>query len=138
MNAHRSRRGQRGSALVVAIFLLVALAALGAFAVRANMAQQHDAQLELQQLRADAALDSGIEYAAARLLASGANNCASLAALANLPGGFVVTFSNCQYAQELINGIAVHVHMVDVTTSSGAYGTPDFVFRQAARVRIVG
>ena len=135
MNAPATRR-QRGTALVVAIFLLVALAALGAFAARANMAQQHDAQLELQQLRAAAALDSGIEYAAARLLASGANNCANLASL-NLPGGFAVTFNNCQYLQELINGVAVHVHTVDVATSSGAYGTPEFVFRQATGVRIV-
>jgi len=131
-------RRQRGAALIAAIFLLVVLAALGTFAMRINLGQQHDARLELQQLRAQAALDAGIEYAAARLLASGANNCANLASLANLLGGFSVTFNNCQYVQETINGVAVHVHSVDIVTSSGAYGTPDFVFRQTLGVRIVG
>jgi MSHA biogenesis protein MshP len=133
-----SRRKQRGLALVGAIFLLVVLAALGAFAVRINMAQGHGAELELQQLRAQAALNTGMEYAAARVLASGADNCANLASLVNLPGGFTVTFNSCVYVQYTINGVAVHVHTVDVVTSSGAYGTPDFVFRQALGVRIVG
>ncbi len=137
MNA-TGRRNQCGLALVGAIFLLVVLAALGAFAVRINMTQGHSAELELQQLRAHAALNTGIEYAAARLLTSGANNCANLAPLVNLPGGFAVAFNGCQYIQYSINGVAVHVHTVDVVTSSGAYGTPDFVFRQALGVRIVG
>jgi hypothetical protein len=52
---------------------LVVVAALGAFAVRINMSQQHDADLELQQLHAEAALNSGVEYAATGLLAPGAN-----------------------------------------------------------------
>ena len=132
------RRNQRGLALVGAIFLLVVLAALGAFAVRINMTQGHSAVLELQQLRAQAALNTGMEYAAARLLISGADNCANLAPLANLPGGFDVAFNDCQYLPYTIDGVAVHVHTVDVVTSSGVYGTPDFVFREALRIRIVG
>jgi MSHA biogenesis protein MshP len=131
-------RQQRGMALVGAIFLLVVLAALGAFAVQINMTQGHSAELELQQARAQAAVDTGIEYAAARLLASGADNCANLAPLVNLPGGFAVAYNGCTYVQYTINGVAVHVHTVDVVTSSGVYGTPDFVFRQALGVRIVG
>ena len=83
MNA--PRRSQHGFALIGAIFLLVVLAALGAFAVRVNMKQQHSTDLELQGLRAQAALNSGVEYAAARLLAPGAN-CGNLANLANLLG----------------------------------------------------
>ena len=56
----RSAGEQRGFALIGALFVLVVLAALGAFAVRMNMMQQHDADLELQQLRADAAVNSGV------------------------------------------------------------------------------
>ena len=41
MNA--ASRGQRGFALIGALFVLVVVAALGAFAVRINMTQQHDA-----------------------------------------------------------------------------------------------
>jgi MSHA biogenesis protein MshP len=132
-----ARRAQRGVALIGAIFLLVVLAALGAFAVRASMGQRQGALLDLQELRAQAALNTGIEYAAGRLLASGANNCANLATLANLAGGFNVTFNGCAYTQETINGVAVHVHTVNVVTSSGVYGTPDFVLRSAVGVRIV-
>jgi hypothetical protein len=57
-----------------------AAATLRAFAVRINMTQQHDADLDLQQLRAEAALNSGVEYATTRLLAAGAN-CGNLANL---------------------------------------------------------
>jgi len=49
MNA--ASHGQRGFALIGALFVLVVVAALGAFAVRINMTQQHDADLDLQQLR---------------------------------------------------------------------------------------
>jgi MSHA biogenesis protein MshP len=133
-------RAQRGSALIVAIFVLVVLAALGAFAVRANMAQQHSADLELQQLRARAALDAGVEYAAARLLVSAANNCGTLAPLPNVAGsGFAVTFpAPCTHVQYNVNGVTVTVYTVNVRTSRGAYGTPEFVFREALAVRIVG
>jgi len=134
----KGRRGQGGFAIVGALFLLVVLAALGAYAVRIHMTQRHDALLELQELRARAALDAGVEYAAARLLASGANNCANLATLANVAGSFTVTFNNCQYVQQLVNGVPVHIHTVNVVTSSGAYGNPEFVIRQALGVRIVG
>jgi MSHA biogenesis protein MshP len=138
MNAAARHRDQRGMALLGAIFVLVVLAALGAYAVRINMTQQHDAELELHEQRAQAALNTGIEYAAARLLASGANNCANLATLVNLAGGFTVTFNGCVYAQYFINGVAVNVHTVNVVTSRGVYGTPDYVLRRASGVRIVG
>jgi MSHA biogenesis protein MshP len=133
---HPQRR-QGGFALIGAVFLLVVLAALGAFAVRINMTQQHDSDLELQQLRAEAALSSGIEYAAARLLASPANNCGNLAPLPNVAGGFQVTFPPpCTLVQYQVNGVPVNVYTVNVTSSRGAYGTPVFVLRRALQVRI--
>jgi MSHA biogenesis protein MshP len=121
-------RANRGFALIGALFVLVVLAALGAFAVRINMMQQHDADLELQQLRAEAALNSGIEYAATRLLAPAAN-CGDLA---NLPiEGFAVTFNvvPCAGSPYTVNALPVTVYTVTVTSSRGVYGTPDFVAR---------
>lgn len=138
MSTVNAPRVQRGFALIGALFVLVVLAALGAFAVRINMTQQYDAELELQELRAQAALNAGIEYAAARLLASGANNCANLAPLPNLVGGFNVTFDGCNYVQESIDAAPVNIHTVNLVSSRGAYGAPDFVLRQALGVRIVG
>jgi MSHA biogenesis protein MshP len=70
----KAARKQRGFALVAALFVLVVLAALGAFAVRMNMTQQYDADLDLQHVRAEAALNAGIEFAPTRLLASAATN----------------------------------------------------------------
>jgi MSHA biogenesis protein MshP len=123
-------RRHRGFALIGALFVLVVLAALGAFAVRINMTQQHDADLELQQLRAEAALNSGVEYAATQLLAPG-GNCGSLANL-NL-GGYSVTFNSlpCAQAAYVVNGAPVNVYTVTVTSSRGVYGTPEFVSRSA-------
>lgn len=125
MNA--PRRSQHGFALIGAIFLLVVLAALGTFAVRVNMKQQHSTDLELEGLRAQAALNSGVEYAAARLLAPGAN-CGNLANLANLLG-YAVTFNGCVRVQYVVNGVTVNIYTVTLTSSRGVYGTPEFVAR---------
>lgn len=119
-------RKHRGFALIGALFVLVVLAALGAFAVRINMTQQHDADLELQQLRAAAALNSGVEYAATSLLAPG-GNCGSLANLT--VSGYAVTFGPCVNVPYVMNGVAVNVYTVTIASSRGAYGTPEFVAR---------
>jgi MSHA biogenesis protein MshP len=124
---------QGGFALVAALFLLVALAMLGAFAVRMNMTQRHASDLELQELRAQAALSSGTQYAAALLLVSGVNNCGNLTNPLNV-GDFAVTFL-CNVTPHSFNGVPVNVYAVDLTASRGAYGTPDFV-RRAVSVRI--
>jgi MSHA biogenesis protein MshP len=125
MNA--APRKHRGFALIGALFVLVVLAALGAFAVRINMTQQHDADLELQQLRAEAALNSGVEYAATRLLAPG-GNCGSLAPL-NV-GDYAVTFNACALAPPyVVNGATVNIYTVTLTSLRGVYGTPEFVAR---------
>lgn len=130
----KGHSAQRGFALVAALFLLVVLAMLGAFAVRMNMTQRHASDLELQELRAQAALSSYIEYAAARLLVPGVNNCGNLV---NLPvDGFAVRFDQCVVASPTSNGVAVNIYTIDLTASRGAYGTPEFVQRRAVGVRI--
>jgi MSHA biogenesis protein MshP len=141
MSARTARRGERGAALVVALFVLVVLAAFGAFAFRINMTQQHDATLDIQELRATAALDAGIEYAAARLLAAPGNNCASLAPVP--VGGFTVRFgfagaTPCSWTPYQVNGVTVNIYTLNLETTVGAYGTPEFVARRALTVRIVG
>lgn len=136
-----ARRDQRGTALIVALFVLVVLAAMGAFAVRMNMTQQHNADLDLQEQRAQAALNAGIEYAAARLLAGAGDNCGTLAPIANLPGGFSVTFigaTPCSMTPYVVNLASLRVYTVNIEASRGAYGTPEFVLRRAIGVRIVG
>jgi MSHA biogenesis protein MshP len=130
---------QRGFALVVALVVLVVLAALGAFTIRMNMTQQHGADLDLQQLRAEAALSAGIEFAAARLLASAAtNNCGDLAPLNDISDGYQVTFPGlCGWVQHTVNGVQVTVYTINVTATRGLFGTPEFVQRQLVGVRVV-
>lgn len=128
-------RGQGGFALIAALFLVVVLAALGAFAVRINNAQQSATDLELLGARARFAAQAAIEYAARRL--EQANNCNAVAAnppaLAN---GMNVTIA-CQASPYTVNGLPVTVYSIDARATSGVYGSPDFVSRSVrARVMI--
>jgi MSHA biogenesis protein MshP len=124
-------RRQRGFALVSAVFLLVVIAALGAFAVRVNSNQQHAADLDLAMVRADAAVQSGIQYAAARLLAT--SNCGAGVAGQSLPlpqGYNVILQCNSLNPAPVVNGVAVNVFFVTATATRGQYGSPEFVSRQ--------
>ncbi|MET0533306.1 MAG: hypothetical protein ABW171_03695 [Steroidobacter sp.] len=117
----------RGFALIAALFLLILVAVLGTFAMRLNSSQQTNTDLELGGVGADAALQSGIQYAAARVLAAG---CGGLpAALPNLAQSFTVSFSNCQQLP-VANAPPVNVFSVTATATRGLYGSPDFVSRQ--------
>ena len=123
---------QRGFALLAALFLLVALATLGAFAVRLNMTQQSSTDLDLAGLRAEAALQAGIQYAAARLLTAG--NCSAISlsptVALNLPQGFDVRFDSCNDETRVANTPTVNVFSITATATRGTYGSPEFVSRQ--------
>lgn len=127
---------QRGFALVAAIFLLVVIAALGAFAVRTTMSQQATADMALLSARAQAAVDAGIEFAAARLQA--APNCGNLSAAFPVADRFTVTFGPCQQQSPApsVGGVTVNIFTVTVIATHSAYGLPDFVSRRAT-VQIV-
>jgi MSHA biogenesis protein MshP len=129
----RVSRGERGFALIGAVFLLVVLAALGAFAARINMNQRHASTLELQELRAQAALRAGLEYAAARLTPG--VPCNRVQNIPGLPGNFTVTFTNC--VRQGYNGNTVFVYtFAEIAATSGVYGTPEYVRRSVRNVRI--
>jgi MSHA biogenesis protein MshP len=127
---------QSGFALVAAIFLLVIVAALGAFAVRTTVSQQSATDLQLLSARAQAAAESGIDAAAARLQAVG--NCAGLSAPFPTPDGFTVSYALCAAAAPVVVGAGtVTTFTVRVTAASGTYGAPDFVSRTiTARIAI--
>jgi MSHA biogenesis protein MshP len=131
--SRRTVHRERGFALIGAVFLLVVLATLGAFAVRIHMTQRHASTLELQELRAQAALQAGIEYAAARLTPG--VNCNLVQNIPGLPGNFTVTFTNC--VRQGYNGNTVFVYTFnEIAATSGVYGTPEYVRRSVRNVRI--
>lgn len=62
---------QRGMSMVIAIFLIVVVASLAAFAVTAGTSQRESANLQLASDRAYAAARSGSEWGAYRALVQG-------------------------------------------------------------------
>ncbi len=70
---------QRGISLIVAIFLIVIVASLAAFAVTAGTSQRESANLQLAADRAYAAARAGSEWGAYRALVQ--NNCAAATVL---------------------------------------------------------
>jgi MSHA biogenesis protein MshP len=67
--------GQRGFSLILAVFLLVSLAAMGAFLLTVSTMQQESVTVEEQGARAYQAARAGIDWAAYRVLRDGV--CAS-------------------------------------------------------------
>jgi MSHA biogenesis protein MshP len=128
------RNSQSGMALVAALFLMVVLAALGIAALRINTSQQHVDNLSLQGLRAQAAAQAGLQYAAYRSLSAAACNASTTlnlnqAALA----GYSVRVSCTASAGHLVNGISYVIYDLDAFAWCGSYGTPDYVSRSASR-----
>jgi MSHA biogenesis protein MshP len=126
---HPAHRAQRGFSLVAALFLIVVVAALGAFAVRIGMGQQQTVNLSLLSARALSAANSGIEYGAYQAL--NAATCAS--ATLNLTeaglAGFTVSVT-CSPSSHSEAGGAVDVYRIEALAAYGTYGTPDFVSRR--------
>jgi len=128
--ANRSRRRQSGFSLVAALFLIVVIGALAAFAVRIGSGQQQTVNLGLLGARALAAADSGIEWGAFRALNGG--SCVASTALALTEGGlngFTVVVG-CGSTTHTEGTATVTVYRFDALAQAGTYGTPDFVSRR--------
>ena len=128
MKQFRAEHAQGGFALVAAIFLVVVVAMLGAFAVRTTMTQQSTVDTALLDARVEAAVDAGIELAASRLQA--VRNCGTLST-PFVVEGFTVSYGPCQ--QQLpsptVGGVAADIFTIPVTATQGVYGSPEFVSR---------
>jgi len=125
-------RKQGGSALIVALFLIVVVAAFGVFALRIGVNQQQTANLGLLASRGAAAAFSGLEYGANRAFN---NQCAALTLLPVRIDDFTVTVS-CTGPTDHKMGLGLvtyHVYDLSSTAVHGVYGTPDFVQRTRAR-----
>lgn len=127
---------ERGSALIAALFLVIVLAALGAFAVKLGTTQQQTANLQLLQNRALAAANAGLEYWAYRVANDAVKpTCAAPAPPVLNPianpgfGDFTVTISCTRIASD-----AEWVYEVTAEAiNSAAYGSPEFVRQEVSR-----
>jgi MSHA biogenesis protein MshP len=134
----------RGFSLVVAIFVILVLAALGAFAIKIGLSQDQTATLDLLVARAQAAADSGIEYGANRVLKGGAGCAPTGTTYTPLtlatPGlsGFKITVTCTSTPHGLLSASnpipkTYNVYALISVAQRGTYGTPDFVSRTARR-----
>jgi MSHA biogenesis protein MshP len=125
----RAARRLRGFALIPALFLIVVLSALAVVAVRIGTSQQQAVIMSLEEARALAAAQAGIEWGAYQSLNAG--SCAASATLAlseaSLSGfTVVVTCSTTVFA----NGAAAgNSYVLKSTASIGTYGQPGYVRR---------
>lgn len=122
---------QRGFSLVSAIFLLVVIAALGAFAVTISTTQQQGAALDLLGARAYQAARVGIEWGAYQVL-QGGGACAPVTALPALPGtlaGFAVSVT-CASTAVSEAAATVTIYSLTSTATQGVVATPTYVERQ--------
>ena len=130
---HRRDRS-RGFSLVIAIFVVLVLATLGAIAVRLGVTQQQAADFGLLEIRAQAAAEAGIEYGVNRALKAG--SCpASVTLNPAAPGllGYVVSVSCSPTPAHLVLGVARQTYVVSATAKRGTYGNADFVARSVTR-----
>ncbi|MEW5888823.1 MAG: hypothetical protein AB1768_07175 [Pseudomonadota bacterium] len=127
---------QRGFSIVSAIFLVVILAALGAFMVSLSTTQHTASNLDVQGARAYQAAQAGIEWAAWQAVKnSAAYACATGGASADtiaFPGdlaGFTTTVTCSSNAYDEA-GNTVRVYAIISTAQSGTPGTSGYVERQ--------
>ncbi len=121
--------GQRGFALVAAIFLIVVLASLGVFIVRVSGVQQQTVNIALLGARAFEAAVAGMEWGAFQALDSGACTTTTL----NLTEGGLTGFDvdvTCSSSAHTEAGNAYNLYLIDVEARNGVYGTPDYVSRR--------
>jgi len=123
------RQHERGASLIAAIFLLVVLASLGAFAVRLGLMQQQTTSTGLLATQALHAAKSGVAWAAQRALASGWCATASLGLAEAGTAGFTLDVS-CTQTSHVEGGATLEVYRIDVLAEFGTYGQADYVSRR--------
>ena len=121
--------GQRGFALVAAIFLIVVLASLGVFIVRVSGVQHQTVNVALLGARAFEAAVAGMEWGAFQALDSGTCTTTTL----NLTEGGLAGFDvdvTCSSSAHTESGNVYNLYLIDVEARNGVYGTPDYVSRR--------
>jgi MSHA biogenesis protein MshP len=124
-----ARDFQRGFSLVAAIFLLVVLAGLGAYAVRLNTLQQQTVTAALRGAQAFEAARTGAAWGAYRAVNGGACTTATLNLTEGATAGFRVSVQ-CTESSHVEGAATVRVFILDVRAEAGVYGGPDYVSRR--------
>jgi MSHA biogenesis protein MshP len=125
----RARSQQRGFSLVSAVFLLVVLAGLGAYAVRLNTLQQQSVTAGLRAAQAFAAARTGAAWGAYRAINAGVCAPVTLNLTQGAAAGFRVSVQ-CTQSTHVEGTATVRVFVLSVRAEAGTYGGPDYVSRR--------
>ena len=118
----------RGFALIPALFLIVVLGALGVIAIRVGTSQQQAVTMALQEARALAAAQAGIEWGAYQSVNGSCAASTTLALSEAALNGFTVVVS-CT-ATTFANGAATSSsYVLKSTATTGTYGQAGYVHR---------
>ena len=125
------RPAARGFSLVAAIFLLVVMAALGAFMLTFSTAQHMSSAQDLQGARAYQAARAGIEWGAYQALRNASCAASTPLTLAGTLSSFNVTV-NCTSAgwSYVEAGKTVQLYQLTATALQGTPGSTTYVERQ--------
>jgi len=122
---------QRGFSIVTAIFLLVVLAAMGAFMVTFSTVQHITSAQDVQGVRAYQAARAGIEWGAYQAVRNA--SCVGSTVLPQLGGalaGFAVTVLCAASGPYTEGNTAVSIYLITSTASQGTVGSIAYVERQ--------
>jgi MSHA biogenesis protein MshP len=126
----RSCQGQQaGFSLVSAVFLLVVLAGLGAYAVRLNTLQQQTVTAGLRAAQAFEAARTGAAWSAYRALNTGFCGADTLNLTEGATAGFRVAVQ-CTETTHTEGTATVRIFVLTVRAEAGVYGGPDYVSRR--------
>jgi MSHA biogenesis protein MshP len=119
---------------MAAIFVLLVLTALAAFAVRVGTTQQQSVAFDVLIARAQAAADSGIEYGANQALRPPHQCPAStvVTPTAATLSAFTITVT-CSASTHQIGAVTYNAYVLQSTAQLGIYGSPDYVARTSSR-----
>ena len=126
-----SVKSQYGFLLVTAIFLLVILAALGAFILTITGTQQTSSALDVQGSRAYQAARAGIEWGSYQVLIN--STCSAGPTNVTGMGGTLSGFTaavTCSSTATSEAGATVTLYQITSTGAKGTVGTLDRVERQ--------
>lgn len=124
-----NRRCQ-GFSLVMAIFLLVVVASLGAYMVTIGSTQRQTSTLSVLGARAFAAAESGMEWGVAQVISTDA--CFASPSNFTLNGGMASGYgisATCSATNHTEGASAFKVFRVTVTAARGTVGSADYVER---------
>ena len=133
------RKGQSGFAIVSALFILIALAALGAFIATVSSTQHVGSALDVDGARSYQAARAGVEWGVARALAS---NCATTTNVGTL-NGMSITVTCARVANGNASEVGLNaIYAIDSTSCNlpvagacpGAAGSRSYVERRISVV----